>query len=1110
MDTNIAVSLPSSGFPSPRADFGEISSSSSYSLVSQQEAGGARSAPLDSEMQPRVSTDMRIDDFTNIDALLNEGEKYLDSLAEGSSSEDEWGAFEEGSRRHTDSDTPLDCSPWGQSVQRSVSNDMRRASRSSDDPASTPGYIRTSPVSPVPSTCRKLQVELDNANQKMEVLQETVSQLSESLEKSAQERESLQATVNFSRDELHKALKASGVHISSADAGKLLTQMSFAYANKLLATENKALRYEAANQKVTSRHLFFNKEREVGKVRVVVRVNTHLLYVSHSDTAMKKAGLYDDDELKSSLLLQADIADHHLTLWNPSAHMNRLVCDAYRVIAVPNVLQPPPATLSTPPQVVTAGMNLHDKPVELTANRKPNKSPHGQRGAGFSASPTRPLRGSALKGGPSSKNSSNNNNSAEPLLSSDRPLVVSPTPEQAAPPPTVTMMATHSLKGEANNTTESLFLSDVLPLATSVVEGVDAVCIALGQAGSGKSYSLFGTPLPPPPSATGSPKTKPGCPASADGVASEVRPLETLSSGLVEKTIHYFFLRLKEDSKTNAAIMKVYERWKADCPISLPDSQVNSGRSAVHDSEIKLAEPAKGRQIKKTLRDKAVSTPAAAPSTPKDKEEAHGERDFEVAVSMYELHNDTVKDLLADLVEVQQSTKWSMDGTSRRVDPFYRPSSASSEQPSLVSPTCEVKLSANYEMDVVGLRRVTVRDAQEAMTWVQTGLRRRAVYRGNDPNGSSQKPGTETAVPTTKELTPCEDDWERYAKSRSHVVTQIHIITHQRDWEEQSKLASTPLVDATRGSPTSQEFNVMKYMNDSTLAVAQSFKDDPFTSGVGKLRMVKRESKLTFVDLAGSERLGGTAETQGGELPIHTSSAEKKKFEEQTRAAAEAKQTYLKESQFITKSTSALVDVLSALSSCATSHHIPYRSSKLTALLQQSLSRGLACVVLAHILVKPSVLVDQHICGAANIGVSDPSNSESIDSHTTASSTALVSSGTSTHSSRLKSSSACSGVEEQWYELLRSCSEKQAHRLRAGEGDATSNSSAIVPFVRKESTVRNHSEVGNGVGSGIRHSSPRSYIYSGTTQGFFVTPKETMSTVNHIQRIAQRVKASSV
>ena len=87
----------------------------------------------------------------------------------------------------------------------------------------------------------------------------------------------------------------------------------------------------------------------------------------------------------------------------------------------------------------------------------------------------------------------------------------------------------------------------------------------------------------------------------------------------------------------------------------------------------------------------------------------------------------------------------------------------------------------------------------------------------------------------------------------------------------------------------------------------------------------EREAVLTLVDLAGSERLG-TGDTLSM-LPVH----------EQPRAR-EAEQLRRQEALCINRSLSALAAVLNAVR--RGDSHVPYRDSKLTQLLQDSLGAG--------------------------------------------------------------------------------------------------------------------------------------------------------------------------
>jgi|EP01047_Picozoa_sp_COSAG01_P042439 kinesin family protein C2/C3 len=87
---------------------------------------------------------------------------------------------------------------------------------------------------------------------------------------------------------------------------------------------------------------------------------------------------------------------------------------------------------------------------------------------------------------------------------------------------------------------------------------------------------------------------------------------------------------------------------------------------------------------------------------------------------------------------------------------------------------------------------------------------------------------------------------------------------------------------------------------------------------MGDRQAVKKRSQLTLVDLAGSERLS-KSEAQG-----------------QAR----------KEAQHINKSLSALADVIAARG--AKQAHVPYRNSKLTSLLEESLGGDSKTLMLVH------------------------------------------------------------------------------------------------------------------------------------------------------------------
>eukprot|EP00240_Pyramimonas_obovata_P002859 CAMPEP_0118926498 /NCGR_PEP_ID=MMETSP1169-20130426/4165_1 /TAXON_ID=36882 /ORGANISM="Pyramimonas obovata, Strain CCMP722" /LENGTH=662 /DNA_ID=CAMNT_0006868059 /DNA_START=194 /DNA_END=2179 /DNA_ORIENTATION=- len=96
-------------------------------------------------------------------------------------------------------------------------------------------------------------------------------------------------------------------------------------------------------------------------------------------------------------------------------------------------------------------------------------------------------------------------------------------------------------------------------------------------------------------------------------------------------------------------------------------------------------------------------------------------------------------------------------------------------------------------------------------------------------------------------------------------------------------------------------------------------------------------AKLQLVDLAGSERV----------------------------AISQAEGDRLKEAQYINKSLSALGDVISALQN--KNQHIPYRNSKLTQVLQDSIGGDAKMVMLLH--VSPEMPSQQETLGTLNFGV---------------------------------------------------------------------------------------------------------------------------------------------
>eukprot|EP00959_Pyramimonas_sp_CCMP1952_P342174 7168568-Pyramimonas_sp.AAC.1 len=96
-------------------------------------------------------------------------------------------------------------------------------------------------------------------------------------------------------------------------------------------------------------------------------------------------------------------------------------------------------------------------------------------------------------------------------------------------------------------------------------------------------------------------------------------------------------------------------------------------------------------------------------------------------------------------------------------------------------------------------------------------------------------------------------------------------------------------------------------------------------------------AKLQLVDLAGSERVN----------------------------ISQAEGDRLKEAQYINKSLSALGDVISALQN--KNQHIPYRNSKLTQVLQDSIGGEAKIVMLLH--VSPEMPSQQETLSTLNFGV---------------------------------------------------------------------------------------------------------------------------------------------
>lgn len=205
-----------------------------------------------------------------------------------------------------------------------------------------------------------------------------------------------------------------------------------------------------------------------------------------------------------------------------------------------------------------------------------------------------------------------------------------------------------------------------------------------------------------------------------------------------------------------------------------------------------------------------------------------------------------------------------------------------------------------------GLREVTVSSIQQVMQLLYDGSRRRQIG--------------ETGM--NKE------------SSRSHAVFSLSLVQRKRsqttarakNFSRPMSMAGSPYASSPRGTPMNTRPGSRSSMLPLTSnAIRQSSMpstpgrgspdDDPTTSG-----WVEIASKFHFVDLAGSERLKRTA------------------------ALGER----MKEGISINAGLTALGNVISALAEPASKHvHIPYRDSKLTRLLQDSLGGNSYTVMIA-------------------------------------------------------------------------------------------------------------------------------------------------------------------
>eukprot|EP00118_Oscarella_pearsei_P013014 m.99810 g.99810 ORF g.99810 m.99810 type:complete len:473 (+) comp37074_c0_seq2:652-2070(+) len=232
----------------------------------------------------------------------------------------------------------------------------------------------------------------------------------------------------------------------------------------------------------------------------------------------------------------------------------------------------------------------------------------------------------------------------------------------------------------------------------------------------------------------------------------------------------------------------------------------------------------------------------------------------------------------------------------------------------LISGDCKLEIvsGANGAMDVPSLETRPVSNVNELMKLVRYGMRRRAEDATLIHEHSSRSHFVATLTVTI--VLKCSND-----PSPNVIVPEIQLTPPSSPTRFSEGLGYSPrrrdLVHTPKTSPlNSPALSCTSSMTDFTVSAA----DQP--------KAVK--TKLQLVDLAGSECVGMSGVTGSA----------------------------LRESSYINRSLSALADVLGALAERRT--HIPYRNSKLTYLLQDSIGGDAKLLIVACISPTQRYLVE--------------------------------------------------------------------------------------------------------------------------------------------------------